>query len=65
MKYKTNKYIYNFQQSDTIKSFDDSIYTGNINVDETEKDQNNLLDNIAEFNNRSRRKTKEGKDKKW
>ena len=64
MKYKTNKYIYNFQQSDTIKSFDDSIYTGNINVDEAEKDQNNLLDNIAEFNNRSRRKTKGGKDKK-
>ena len=57
MKYKTNKYIYNFQQSDTIKSFDDSIYTGNINVDEAEKDQNNLLDNIVEFNNRSRRKT--------
>ena len=41
LKHKTNKYICNFQQFETIKSFFDSTYTGKIDIDEAEEDQNN------------------------
>ena len=41
-----------------------SIYTGKINIDEAEMDQVNWLKNLVGFNNRSRPKTTEGKDKK-
>ena len=44
--YKANKYKYDFQQYETIRSFGESIYTGKINIDEAEKDQINLLDNF-------------------
>ena len=45
LKYETKKYIYDFQQYDTIRSFGNSIYNGKINIDEAEKDQGNLLKN--------------------
>ena len=64
LKYKTNKYLYSFQQFEAIKSFVDSIYTGKINIEEAELDQSNLLENMVKFNNKSKPKTKEGKDKK-
>ena len=64
LKCKTNKYLYDFQQFETIRSFGDSIYTGKINIDEPEMDQSNLLENIVKFNNKSKPKTKEGKAKK-
>ena len=47
-----------------ISSFGDSIYTRKANIVEGEKDQSNLLNNIIEFNNNSRPRSKEGKDKK-
>ena len=40
---KPNKYKYDFQQYETIRSFGESIYTGKINIDEAEMDQSNLL----------------------
>ena len=61
---KTNKYLYEFQQFETRRSFGDSICTGKINIDEAEMDQTNLLEKMAKFNNKSKPKTKEGKDKK-
>ena len=64
LRYETKKYIYNFQQCDIIRSFSDNIYTGKISIDEAEMDQTNLLWNIVENNNRSKPRTKEGKDKK-
>ena len=64
LKYETKICIYDFQQFETIKSFGDSIYTGKINRDESEMDQSNLLENMVEFNNKSRLKEKEGKAKK-
>ena len=30
LKYKANKYLYDFQQFETIRSFGESIYTGKI-----------------------------------
>ena len=59
LKYKTNKYVYDFEQVKTIKSFGDRIYTGKIIIDESEIDQRNLLENMVEFNNKSKPKTKE------
>ena len=39
LKYKTTNYIYNFQENETMRSFDESIYTGKINIGEVEMDQ--------------------------
>ena len=50
LNYETNKYIFGFQQFETIKSFGDSIYTDKINIDGAEIDQNNLLENFVNFN---------------
>ena len=52
-----------FQQHETIKSSSESIYTGKITKDEAEEDQRNLLENVIEFNNKSRPKNKYGKGK--
>ena len=41
--YRTNKSKYDFQQYETLRSFDESIYAGKITVDEVEEDQSNLL----------------------
>ena len=64
LKYETRKYIYDFEQYETIRSFGNSIYTRKANIVEAEADQNNLLKNIVEFNEKSRPRSKEGKDKK-
>ena len=48
LKYETNKYIYDFQQFETIRPFDDNIYTGK---------------NMVEFNNKTRPKAKKDKGK--
>ena len=56
--------IYDFQQFEKIRSFDDSIYTDKINIDEAEMDQSNLLKNMVEFNKKSRPKSKESNAKK-
>ena len=39
LKYKTTNYIYNFQENETMRSFDESIYTGKINIGDVEMDQ--------------------------
>ena len=59
LKYKTIKYLHDFQQFETIRS----INTGKTNIDEAEMDQNNPLENMVKVNNRSKPKTKEGKAK--
>ena len=41
LKYKTSKYVYGFQQFETIRPFGDSIYTGKINIDKAVMDQAN------------------------
>ena len=64
LKYKTNKYLYDFQQFETIRFFGDSIYTGKINIDEPEIDLTNILEIIVKLNNKSKPKAKEGQNKK-
>ena len=58
------KYIYDFQQDETITSFGESCYTRKAETVEAEEDQSNLLKNIIEVNNKSGPRIKEGKDKK-
>ena len=41
---KANKYKYDFQQYETIRTFGDSIYNGKTSRDEAEMDHTNLLD---------------------
>ena len=63
LKYSKNKCTYGFQKLETRKSLGDNIYTGKINIEEAEMDQSNLLENMAEFNDKFRSITKEGKEK--
>ena len=62
LKYETNKYMYDFQQSEMIRSFGDSIYAGKISIDEM--DQSNHLENMIEFNDKTRPKKKKKKRRK-
>ena len=62
-KIKRKHLKYNFQQFQTIRSFGDNIYTGKINLDEAEMDQSNLVENMAEFNNKIRPKKKKRRER--
>ena len=64
LKYETNKFIFDFQEFQTIRSFGDSIYTGKINIEEAKIDQNNLLKNMVNFDKKSRLRSKEDRDEK-
>ena len=46
--------MYDFQQIETVRSFGDNIYTGKITINKVDRDQSNVLENMIEFNNRSR-----------
>ena len=48
-----------------IRSFGENITSGKIAISETDENQSNLLENIVEFINKSRTRTKEGKVRKW
>ena len=64
LKCKTKNYTYDFQQYETIRSFDESVYTRKAIIAEAEEDQSNLLENLVKFNSKSEPKKKEGKGKK-
>ena len=63
LRYKTNRYTHDFQHFKTTRSFADNSYTGKITIDEAEMDQSNLLENIVKFNNNSRPRLKQVKEK--
>ena len=63
--YKAGKYKYDFQQYETRRSFSESIYIGETNTEEDKTDQTNLLENMVNFNDKSRPKNKESKYKKY
>ena len=46
-----------------MRIYGDHIYTGKINIDKAEIDQNILLENMVDFNDKSRPGTKVNKDK--
>ena len=53
-----------FQQYETIGSFGESIYNHKANIIVAEGDQSNLSNNIVEFNDKSKLRSKEGNNKK-
>ena len=48
--YKTNMYVYNFQQFETLRSFGECIYEGKITLSDVDKDESNLLNKSIDFN---------------
>ena len=58
LKYETNKYIFDFQQFETVRSFGDNIYTGKISIDAAQMDQSNFLENMAQCDNKTRQNKK-------
>ena len=64
LKYEANKYAFDFQRFKTTRSLGESIYNGKINIDESEMKQTNLLENIMDFSNKSRPRSKKEKHKK-
>ena len=53
-KFETNRYIFDFQKLETIRSFGDSIYNGKNNIKQAETEQTNLLENTVDFSNKYR-----------
>ena len=64
LKNETKKYIHDFRQYETIRPFGESIQSCKANIVKAEEDQTNLLQDIVEFNDKSRPRSKEGKIKK-
>ena len=65
LKYEAKNYIYDLQRYDTaIRPFVENICSGKININEVEIDETNLLKTWKEFSEKSRPRTKRGKDKK-
>ena len=64
LKYETIKRIHDFLQFKTIEPFGENIISGKITISEADEDQSNLLENIVEFNNKSRPKQKKVRWKK-
>ena len=54
--YKSNKYVYNFQQFETIKSFAKNILACKIALDD-DKYQSNLLHEIVDFKKNTKPRT--------
>ena len=63
LRYETNRYRYDIQQSETVRSFGDSVYNGKIIIDEAEMEQTNLVENIVDFSNKSRPRWKKDRIK--
>ena len=52
-----------FNVCNKLKYFRNSIYNGKISIDEAEMEQTNLLENIVNFSNKSKPRSKRDKDK--
>ena len=63
LKYERKKYVYDFQIFETVRSFGDNIYNDKISIKEAEMVQTNLLENILDFSNKSRPRSKKDKER--
>ena len=66
LKCEVDKCKFDFQQYETIRSFGETIRSfgeSKIYMDEAKMDQTNMLENMVNFNNKSRPKNKDGKKK--
>ena len=64
--YKSNKYTYDFRNFQTIRTFGEDIYEGEITFEEADEDKSDLLNSIRDFKNKTRPQNnrKENKKKK-
>ena len=57
------KQMYDFRKIQMIRSFDESIYSGKIKIDEANEKQVHLLEYILEFNSKIKPKNILGREK--
>ena len=62
--YETNKYVFDFQQFEKVRSFIDSIFNGKISQCEADNKQSNLLKTILKFSIKAILKAKIDKKRK-
>ena len=62
--YKSNKYLYNFRNFQTIRTFGIDIYDGEITLEDADKDQSDLLNEIKNFYDKTRPKNYKKKQEK-
>ena len=66
MEYETGRYVCNFGQFQTMRSFGDNVFNGKITISEFDQKQSNLSNIICDFDNKARARSnadKEGKSK--
>ena len=59
-----NVYIYDFRIFNTVRTFGRDIYEGKITLKEADEDHSELINDINEFNEKTRPKTKDKKEKR-
>ena len=62
--HRTNEYTYNFQNFQTVRTFDKDIYNDTITIKEANNDQSNLLVEILNFSKQVKPKNKKKKPQK-
>ena len=62
--YKASGNTYDFRNFWTIRTFGEDIYKGEITLEEVDKDQSNLLNEIKNFNDKTRQKNCKRKTRK-
>ena len=59
--YQRDKYVYNFQQFETIRSFAKTIFASKITLDNADKDQSDLLNDFVDFKKETKPRNTEKK----
>ena len=62
--YKSNKNKYNFKNFQTLRTFGEDIYNGEITLEEPDKDQSNLVEKINDFIEKTRPKSDKKRQEK-
>ena len=62
--YNASEYTYDFRKFRTIRTFGRDIYDGKISLEEADEDQSDFVDEIEKFNDKTRPKSREKKQKK-
>ena len=62
--YKSNKNTYNFKEFQTIRTFGEDIYNGEISLGEADEYQSGLADKINDFVKKTKPHTEEKKQEK-
>ena len=62
--YKASGNTYDFRKFQTIRTFGEDIYDGKITLEEADKDQSDLANEIKNFNEKTRRKSYKKKQEK-